>query len=156
MYDVCRNGCYLYDNTNRNPIICENMDCKKPRYKDHDMVEELVRQGVDLNAEVEKPEVYQSMAIASVGSSLSEILIDDELRGLFEEQAELNANVHETPEYVDIFSGSTYKSFLQRNLISHNDICLVIYVDGFPNKHKPSSSQTLIHCIIMNIPSSLR
>lgn len=149
----------LFDNNKALPIKCINEYCLQPRYKNDTLVEEYVNQGVDLDSdEVQMPAAFQQMAIASVGSSLAERLVNDDIRELFEEQAVINDEIvnGSSTNYTDIFSGSIYKQFRNSNIIGRNDICLVLFVDGFPNKHKPKSSQTLVHCLIMNIPSSHR
>lgn len=147
-YDVCRNGCFLFNDSFIN-LRCPNPECNTPRYKEQKRAERLINEGI-----ITTHAAFQTMGITSVASSLAELLIDDNIREDF--QYSNLFNDHDENMYSDIFSGSVYKSFRQQNLISPNDICIVLYVDGFPNKNKSKSSQTLIHCMIMNIPPSKR
>lgn len=149
MYDVCRDGCYLFDD-NVDQLHCINPSCGKGRYKDQKKAEALIHAGSNT-----PQEAFQTMAISSVGASLAELLVDDEIREDMEYSRQFS-QYDEEGVYIDMFSGSVYKDFLQRNLLTRNDVCLVLYVDGFPNKSKPGSSQTLVHCIVMNIPASKR
>ncbi|KAI9341843.1 hypothetical protein BD770DRAFT_414741 [Pilaira anomala] len=57
--------------------------------------------------------------------------------------------------FTDIFSGENYKHLREEKIVGDKDICIVMYVDGFQNKHKPDSSQTMIHSIIMNLDPSV-
>lgn len=148
-YDVCRDGCYLFSDSEED-LHCHNADCQKSRYKNQTPAEESILEDYTFS-----PTAFQTMSISSVGSSLAELLIDDDIRSDFEYSSQFG-DYDEEDTYIDMFSGSVYKSFREQGLIQPKDICLVLYVDGFPNKYKPKSSQTLIHCMVMNIPASKR
>ena len=148
-FDVCRNGCFLFDE-NVQQLRCINPDCDNERYQDQEKAEASIRTG-DSTPQT----AFQTMGISSVGASLAELLVDDEIREDFKYSGEFD-EYDEEDTYIDMFSGSVYKQYLDQNLLTRNDICLVLYVDGFPNKSKPGSSQTLVHCMVMNIPASKR
>ena len=149
MYDVCREGCFLFDD-NVQQSHCINPACGEGRYKNQNEAEESIRAG-----DISPPKAFQTMAMSSVGASLAELLVDDEIREDFKYASQFS-EYDEDGVYIDMFSGSVYKEFLRQNLLTRKEICLVLYVDGFPNKSKPGSSQTLVHCMVMNIPASKR
>ncbi|KAG2191766.1 hypothetical protein INT47_010341 [Mucor saturninus] len=148
-YDVCREGCFLFDDDVQQSH-CINPAWGEGRYKDQDKAEESIRAG-----DISPPKAFQTMAMSSVGASLAEPLVDDKIREDFKYASQFS-DKDEDGVYIDMFSGSVYKEFLRQNLLTRNDICLVLDVDGFPNKSKPGSSQTLVHCMVMNIPASKR
>jgi hypothetical protein len=159
---VCSAGCYLYNQDDAYPIQCPNPECKKYRYKDENRINEVVQANTNLNNINVKLEPVQTMSIVSIAASLAELLLDDNTRQEFNYRSNFNSIPGERDEdeavvYEDVFSGSIYKNmYLNGNLVNNDDILLTIYVDGYPNKSKPKSTQTLINCIIMNIDPSQR
>ena len=116
-------------------VVCPNPKCKESRFKE--------------GATIPRAQ----MACVSVGRSLTQMILDDDTRELFNYKNNFDFN---DDQLVDIFSGENYKYLRENRIVGDNDICIVMYVDGFQNKHKPDSSQTMIHSIIMNLDPSVR
>jgi hypothetical protein len=154
-FPVCSNGCVLFNTDDAYPIRCINPECRQDRYKKQDLIDRLDCSGVDLNnKDLPQYEPVQTMSVASVASSLAELLLDDDVREQFNYRSQFD---HQDDRYQDVFSGLIYKNeYLANGRIADSDICLVIFVDGFPNKNKPKTSQTMIHGMIMNIDPSNR
>ena len=133
-FDVCVNGCYLYMDDNQ-AVVCPNQECRESRFKEGTFIPRA------------------QMACVSIGRSLTQMMLDDDTRELFNYKPSFDFN---DEQLVDIFSGENYNSMRERKIIGDNDLCIVMYVDGFQNKHKPDSSQTMIHSIIMNLDPSVR
>ncbi|KAI9332180.1 hypothetical protein BD770DRAFT_403299 [Pilaira anomala] len=115
-------------------VFCPNQECRASRYK----------------TGTTSPRAQ--MACVSIGKSLTQMLLDDDTRELFKYKNNFDFN---NEQLVDIFSGENYKHLRDEKIVGDNDICIVMYVDGFQNKHKPDSSQTMIHSIIMNLDPSI-
>ena len=133
-YDVCVNSCYLFMDDDQ-AVDCPNPKCKEKRFKDNSKVSRKI------------------MPCVSIGEALTQMLLDDDNRELFDYKPTFNLDDN---QLVDIFSGQDFKRLHRKGVIGEKDICLVMYVDGFQNKHKPGHSQTMIHSIIMNLDPSVR
>lgn len=158
-FDVCPNGCYLYQDDN-NIYACPNSVCSKPRYSNFQVLNQLQQAGVDLNGEVGailKP--VQQVSVVSVGASLAQMLLDDFKRDLFNYRYEFDQNIRQDGYFQDIFDGKVYRDLLvqQRGLFQNtNDIALMLVVDGFALKHKSKATLTIVTCYILNIDPSHR
>ncbi|KAG2214230.1 hypothetical protein INT47_000786 [Mucor saturninus] len=131
-------------------LRCINLACDKGRYQDQEKAETLI------HADDYTPQTaFQTMGISSVDASLAELLFDNKIREDFQYSGQFD-EYDEEDTYIDMFSGSVYKQYLDQNLLTRNNICLVLYVDRFPNKSKLGNSQTLVDYIVMNIPASKR
>lgn len=140
-YHVCKNGCYLYADGDLLDK-CPNPACEEPRYRaDSTSVPQ------------------QEMACVSIGAALAELLYDDDTRDLFLYKSECDSHIGDNRRsmtYTDIFSGKSYQNLFESGVISSNDICLIMYADGFQHKFKANHSFTMIHSIIMNMDPSMR
>lgn len=140
---VCKNGCYLFSSDDE-LAACPNPSCGENRYKEG----------------TEQPE--QTMTCVSIGAALAELLFDDETRDSFLYKSEADSANDEQMgnpnalKYTDIFSGKAYRELYQSGVINSNDICLIMYVDGFQHQHKSNHTLTMIHCIVMNLDPSVR
>lgn len=142
-YHVCKNGCYLFG-VDDQLTACPNPSCRENRYKE----------GTN--------EPQQMMTCVSVGAALAELLFDDEARNLFQYKSDADSVNDEAMEnsnslkYTDIFSGKAYRNLYRSGLINRNDICVIMYVDGFQHQHKNNHTLTMIHCIVMSLDPSVR
>lgn len=116
-------------------LVCPNSECNENRYTDNTTVPRA------------------QMSCKSIGMALTQMLLNDETRQLFEYKSNFN---YSDTQLTDIFSGKNYQHLRNNNIIGDNDICIVMYVDGFQNKHKPDHSQTMVHSIVMNLDPSVR
>lgn len=150
-YDICEDGCSLFETDK--PDVMECSECKKPRYKNQSQVD---NDRNDANRNPMMPPVepvpVRQIAYTSVLSALTELYADDDkLEILRYGENFLNNEPPTNYDYKDIFSGSNYKDLVERTTINANTICLVLFVDGYRNKHSQKSGQVLINCLIMNI-----
>lgn len=142
-YDVCKNGCYLYSMDDELDQ-CPNGRCNEYRYQ------EGTRQP------------QQQMTCVSIGAALAELLYDEDSRNAFQYKANVDSTIvgseanHNESKYTDIFSGKVYQGLYRSGIINNDDICLIMYVDGYQHQHKPNHTLTMIHCIIMNLDPSVR
>lgn len=142
-YDVCKNGCYLYEKEDATTTVCPS-GCGENRYKPSSRTPQ------------------QQMTCVSIGAALAEMLYDDDTRDLFLYKSDCDSGNSEsllngaTGNHTDIFSGEIYKELVNSRVIDSNDICLVFYVDGYEHKHKSNHSCTMINCLVMNFDPSIR
>lgn len=115
--------------------VCPNAECNEPRFEE------------------DATTPREQMACVSIGKSLCQMLLDDDTRELFKYKSNFAFNNN---QLFDVFSGENFQYLQNNGIISRNDICMVMYVDGFQNKHKPDHNQTMIHSIVMNIDPSVR
>lgn len=134
-YDVCSSGCYLYPKNNEEITQCPKTTCRKSRYSD-----ELSHMA------------NQQMYIVSIGAFLTDKLLDDEQRALFDYRHQFDTTIHRSDRFIDIFSGDVYQNLYKEKRLFQNpsDIALIIVVDGFQPHSKPITTLTSINCYIMN------
>lgn len=134
-YDVCSSGCYLYPKNNEEITQCPKTTCRKSRYSD-----ELSHMA------------NQQMSIVSIGAFLTDKLLDDEQRALFDYRHQFDTTIHRSDRFIDIFSGDVYQNLYKEKRLFQNpsDIALIIVVDGFQPHSKPITTLTSINCYIMN------
>ena len=150
-YDICQNGCSLFGVEQAEVKECDV--CKQPRYKNQDQVNADIN-NTDRNPLMPfvEPVPNRQISYTSVFSALTELYADDEKLDVLTYGQEFLVNEPTTNyDYKDIFSGSNYKSLVQRTTINANTICLVLFVDGYQNKNSQRSNQVMINCLVMNI-----
>ena len=134
VYDVCKNGCKLYD-PNDSTEHCEH--CNEKRFEHN---------------KPEKPKAV--MNILSIGECLAQMLADTNTNQLLKYRSE-RENI--PGEFSDIFDGQNYKDLLQKGFFSNpNDIAIGIFTDGFVNAKKGKASYTIVHVVVFNFDPSLR
>lgn len=136
-YDVCINGCKLFDNMN-NEEECPH--CHESRFK--------------FNASSSQLVPAQTMKMMSIGDQISKLLSDDETR----KSLHYSHSRESIPGYVsDYFDGETYKAFKSKNYFtSPDDIAIVLYVDGFVTQKKSKQELVIIHVLVLNYDPSIR
>lgn len=132
-YQVCKNGCRLYEESDQDTSDCEN--CNLQRFP----------QG----------EPVRTMKIFSVGDVVASMLANNKIRDLMKYRHEFVADRN---MYCDYFSGSAYQSLLAEGHFSgEHDVALALFVDGFTaTKSTQSAHLTIVHLINLNLPPEIR
>ena len=137
MYDICPNGCRLYQKNDRDTLTCSN--CELPRYKDVD---------------AENPS--RQMKMMSVGDRMANVLANDRFRMLMKYRHNYQ---YEDSVYKDYFDGEEYKSLKANTdfFSSEDDVAIALFFDGFqPGKATTGDKLSIIHLVNLNFPPELR
>ena len=155
-YDICQNGCSLFGVGQAEVKECDV--CKQPRYNNQDQVDADIS-NTDRNPLMPfvEPVPIRHISYTSVFSALTELFADDEKLDILRYGQDFLTNEPTNNyDYKDIFSGSNYKSLVERTTTNANTICLVLFVDGYQNKNPQRSNQVVINCLVMDIHTERR
>ncbi|PHZ07181.1 uncharacterized protein RHIMIDRAFT_242948, partial [Rhizopus microsporus ATCC 52813] len=134
-YDVCKNGCKMFEVENAEDTSCEY--CGERRYEDEDLKEPVA-----------------SMKLLSVGDYVSNMLAKEDTRQMFKYRSTRDTEIN---VYKDIFDGDVYKDLVNKGFFDGElDVALALFVDGFTTQHKGKRTMTIIHCVILNVDPSSR
>lgn len=152
--DVCENGCSLFPEDDLNVLTCPVPGCNRPRYVNQAQAVAARQDGIDLNDDSSISFApVQRLAVASVGASLAQMLVNDDKRSLFDYRQSIEPVSEGTPIYRDIFDGQVFQHLVNTEGLfqNPNDIGLLIFVDGFLPKNVNGCTMTIVHCLVMNI-----
>lgn len=139
-YDICKNGCKLFNNNRIDDLdkCCDN--CREKRY-------ETVKG-------VSKP--ASTLKMMSIGDQIAVRLGNDAVRSQL--QYPTNRTNSSNGMLTDIHDGSVLTNY--NNLLDNRsttiDIFIMLFVDGFVNQKKGKRSLTLFHVNILNFDPSIR
>ena len=159
-HPCCSNGCSLFDKNDFFSLTCNN--CKADRYKHQKELDSQIEGGNNSKQLIETVDSglltpNQLVSIVSVGAALTEFLLDDETRELFNYRSDYVNNIREDGIYRDLMDGAAYKSLEAKGLFQNpEDIAVMLFVDGFPLPDKPTHSLTIVNCLIVNLDPSIR
>lgn len=138
-YDICRNGCKLFDNR------CEDLN-QRCSHCDEKRFETVTG--------VTKP--ASTLKMMSIGDQIAIRLGDDEVRTQL--QYPTNRPNIIDGMLTDIHDGSIIKNYynLLDNRSTTIDIFVMLFVDGFVNQKKGKRSLTLFHVNILNFHPTIR
>lgn len=137
LYDVCRNGCMLFEKTDDLITSCKH--CQSPRY-----INEVTKRS------------FKQMKMLSIGDQVAKLLASEVIRSLMKYRHNYQ---HEDGVYRDCFDGEEYQSLLRNtDLFSgEDDVAMALFVDGFtPGKANSGAKLTIVHLINLNIPPQFR
>ncbi|KAG1444749.1 hypothetical protein G6F56_010168 [Rhizopus delemar] len=95
----------------------------------------------------------QVVSLVSVTSFLADRLLDDDQRASFDYRHAYDTTYHLDGVYKDIFSGEVYRNLYRHRyhlFTGHQDIALIIVVDGFQPHSQSTSTLTTINLYIMS------
>lgn len=135
-YEVCINGCMLYQKDDTSTVQCQNVDCKEPRFST-------------------EGSLRREMKMLPIGQQMASMLANSATRELMKYRHNYNpvAGI-----YQDYFDGSAYKELVRQGFFDgEDDIALAMFVDGFTStKSSQSSKLNIVHFINLNLPPEVR
>lgn len=132
-YQVCINGCRLYEDNDQEALECTN--CKAKRNENGTPV--------------------RRMKMFSVGDVVANMLTNSKVRDLMKYRHNFD---YESSMKCDYFSGEAYQELRQQGEFQgEDDVALALFVDGFTaTKSSEASHLTIVHLINLNLPPELR
>ena len=94
----------------------------------------------------------RQVSYTSIKQALTELYVnDDNLEMLEYGHNFMTENLETNDDYKDIFSGKHFRHLLKERVVHPNNICLVLFVDGYQHKKMQKAHQVLINCPVVNI-----
>ena len=135
-YEICPNGCYMYDSIDdRDKINCPHCKSSRTSKKYLQMVN------------------FRDKIARLIGNKETRTMIDEYAAEVEAEQSQTGAHV-----YTDLFSGSVYDDLHNKGIVKDKyQLKFMLQIDGFSkSKSAKGSSFVIVHCLCLSIHPSMR